>query len=302
MNVVAYFHAYKFTHFSSPKITKTEDPSQMSIGQKASTLFFGVDLPRPENKQLPNVPFETVKLKSKKSLDAWLMRVPNAKGTVILFHGYGGEKSSMLDKAYLFQNLGYNTFLVDFMGCGGSEGNQTTIGFKEAMDVKSAYDYLKAKGEASIILFGTSMGAVAAMKAVNDFDLPVKSLIIECPFGSLLQTVKNRFKTIGVPGFPMAYLLTFWGGVQNGFNAFNHNPGEYAKKIKYPTLLFYGQKDIKVSAGEIDNIYHNLAGPKKLVTFPLAAHENYLRMYKEEWLREISNFLALNIMPQYPVN
>lgn len=291
MNIVAYFHAYKFTHFSSPKIVKTDDPSQMSIGQKLSTLFFGVNLPRPENKQLPDVQFETVRLKSKKTLDAWLMDVPNAKGTIILFHGYGGEKSSMLDKAYLFQGLGYSTFLVDFMGCGGSEGSQTTIGFKEAMDVKSAYDYIKAKGGSTIILFGTSMGAVAAMKAVNDFELPIRSLIIECPFGTLLQTVKNRFKTIGVPGFPMAYLLTFWGGVQNGFNAFNHNPVEYVKKIKCPTLMFYGQKDIKVSAGEIDNIYHNLAGPKKLVTFPLAAHENYLRKYKEEWLGEISSFL-----------
>jgi pimeloyl-ACP methyl ester carboxylesterase len=291
MNIIAFFHAYKFTHFSSSEIKKSEQPSQMSVGQKISALFFGVDLPRPENTQLPAVPFEVVKLKSKKSLEAWLMKVSNAKGTVILFHGYGGEKSSMLDKAWLFQDLGYNTFLVDFMGCGRSEGSQTTIGFKEVFDVKAAYDYLRSKGESTIILFGTSLGAVASMKAVSEFNLEIKSLIIECPFGTLLKTVKNRFKTMGVPAFPMAHLLTFWGGVQNGFNAFSHKPEEYARNIKCPTLLFYGQKDVKVSAGETDAIYNNLAGPKKLVKFPLAAHENYLRKYKVEWLNEVSEFM-----------
>lgn len=29
----------------------------------------------------------------------------------------------------------------------------------------------------------------------------------------------------------MANLLVFWGGVQNDFNAFKHNPTDYAKNI-----------------------------------------------------------------------
>ena len=75
------------------------------------------------------------------------------------------KKSSLLDKAEIFLNLGYNTFLVDFMGSGGSDGNQTTIGFYEAEEVKTAFNYLEACGEKNIILFGTSMGAAAIMKA-----------------------------------------------------------------------------------------------------------------------------------------
>lgn len=84
--------------------------------------------------------------------------------------------------------------------------------------------------------------------------------MIECPFGSMYKTVCARFKTINAPTFPMAGLLVFWGGIQNNFWAFEHNP----TNIKCPTLLLYGAKDGKVSKEEIDEIYNNLGGQKKL--------------------------------------
>lgn len=188
MNGIAYLHAYKFTHFDT-SATKTKQATDLSFGQKLQTLFFGVHNPRPENKKIPDRKFETIKLKSNKAIECWLIKADTAKGSVILFHGYGGEKSSMLDKAEIFLNLGYNTFLVDFMGAGGSDGNQTTIGFYEAEEVKTAFDYLKDKGDTNIILFGTSMGAVAIMKAQKDYNLNSNLIILECPFGTMLETV-----------------------------------------------------------------------------------------------------------------
>jgi pimeloyl-ACP methyl ester carboxylesterase len=97
---------------------------------------------------------------------------------------------------------------------------------------------------------------------------------------------------MGVPSFPMAGLLDFWGGLQNGFWAFGYKPEEYAKKVNCPTLLLYGEKDEKVSRGEIDIIYSNLQGKKHLKTFPLAGHEDYFVKYKEEWINEIKTFLS----------
>ena len=140
MNVIAVFHSYKFTHFSASKTSKTsktKDPKKLSTGQKIKTLILGVNNPRPENKKLPTRDYETIKLKSNREIECWSIKTNNPKGTVVLFHGFGGEKSSMLDKAEIFLELGYNTFLVDFMGSGGSEGNQTTIGFLESEQVKN---------------------------------------------------------------------------------------------------------------------------------------------------------------------
>ena len=291
LNVVAYFHAYKFTHFSGNNVAKTKGGKKLSTINKIKTLLFGIDNPRPISKNTPTQKFETIKLQSNKYIECWHIKTDSAKGTVILFHGYGGQKSSLIEKSNEFIKQGYSTFLVDFMGSGGSEGNQTTIGFKEAQEVKTSFDYLKGNGENNIYLFGTSLGAVAIMKSIKDYKINPKGIIIECPFGSMYQTTCARFNTMKVPSFPMAGLLVFWGGVQNGFWAFGHNPTEYAKKIKCPTLLLYGEQDDKVCRQEIDEIYSNLNCKKTLKTYPLAGHENYLTTYKQMWLQDIQNFM-----------
>jgi len=136
------------------------------------------------------------------------------------------------------------------------------------------------------------MGGVAIMKSIHDYDLKPSSIILECPFGSMYETVCARFKTMNAPTFPMAGLLVFWGGVQNGFWAFGHNPTEYAKKINCPTLLLYGPKDEKVSLKEINTIFQNLKGKKKLRIYPNAGHENYLNDYKSKWIKDVNAFLS----------
>ena len=292
INAVAFFHAYKFTHFDASIATSTQNIAELSLGQKLGILLTGADLPRPVNRAKPHRPFETIRLQSNKEIECWWVPADSAKGTVVLFHGYGGEKASMLDKADVFRQLGYNTLLADFMGAGGSEGVQTTIGYKEAAQVATCVDYLKQRGEQHIILFGTSMGAAAILKAMNDRPLEVRALVLECPFGTMLQTVKNRFRILGVPSFPMAHLLVFWGGVQNGFNAFAHNPSDYARRIHLPTLLLYGEKDDRVTTKETAAIFAHLAGPKKLVTYPLAGHENYLTKYRAQWTTDVAQFLS----------
>ena len=288
-NIIAFMHAYKFTHFTNSPVERTSN--HLSFAEKLEVVFTGVNNPRPVNKKQPDRPFETIQIKSNKELECWLIKTDSAKGTIILFHGYGGDKSLMLDKAEQFLNLGYNTLLVDFMGCGGSEGNITTIGFKEAQEVKDCFDYLIKNNFQNISLFGTSMGSAAVMKAIKDYNLKPKSIIIECPFGSMYKTVCKRFQMQGIPSFPMAGLLVFWGGVENNFWAFSHNPEEYAKSIHCPTLLMYGGKDQKVGREEINSIFKNLQGNKQLVTYPLAGHENYLSLYKEKWTNDVKTFL-----------
>ncbi|WP_246011723.1 alpha/beta hydrolase [Flavobacterium piscinae] len=297
MNVIAIFHSYKFTHFAESKSEKTKTPAKLSTIEKISTILFGVNNPKPINKKKPSITFETIYIQSNKEIECWDIKTSHSKGTIILFHGYGGNKSSMLDKAEVFRDLGFNTFLVDFMGSGGSEGNQTTIGFLEAEQVKSSYEYVKQIGEKNIFLFGTSMGAVAIMKAISDFEIKPKGIIIECPFGSMYKTVGARFESMNVPTFPMAGLLVFWGGIQNGFWGFGHNSTDYSKNITIPTLLMHGKIDKKVSLEEIDEIFLNLKGQKELKIYENAGHENYLIKYKDEWTHDISEFLSKKLQP-----
>lgn len=295
LNIVAYSNAYKFTHFSADMQQDTVIV-EISFFHKLDMILFGINIPKPINTKDPKRSYETIRLKSNKELECWYIPVDSAKATVILFHGYHGSKEDMLDRAELFSQMGYNTFLVDFMGSGNSEGTQTTIGYYEAENVKSAYDYIKEQSkDEKIVLMGTSMGAAAMLKAENDYNIKADALIIECPYGTMLQTVSVRFELMGIPAFPMAHILTFWGGVQNKFDAFSLKPAEYAKKISTPTLLIYGEKDPKVARSETDKIFNNLEGIKYLKTYPLATHADYLELYKEDWTSDTKSFLEKHL-------
>lgn len=295
LNTIAIFHAYKFTHFETVNASAIKAPEKMSSSEKLSALFFGVSIKRPVNTSLPLLPFNTVNIQSNTEIEAWIIpqtsnSLPSI-GTVILFHGYGGKKSSMLDYASEFHAMGYQTMLVDFMGSGGSEGNQCTVGYKEAEQVKSCFEYIQNIGESNIYLFGTSMGAVAILKAMSDYNLEAKGIIVECPFGTMQETVEARFKIMNTPAFPMANLLVFWGGLINGFNAFKHNPINYAKNVHCPILLLYGADDPKVSRSEIDAIYSNLQSNKTLKVYSNTAHENYLIKNSKAWRSDVAEFL-----------
>jgi alpha-beta hydrolase superfamily lysophospholipase len=90
---------------------------------------------------------------------------------------------------------------------------------------------------------GTSMGAAAILKYLDDGGTQPAGIIIECPYGTMYETVCARFKMVGAPTFPMAAFLVFWGGLENGFWAFGHNPATYARSVQCPALLIYGGKD-----------------------------------------------------------
>jgi len=47
-----------------------------------------------------------------------------------------------------------------------------------------------------------------------------------------------------------------------------------------------------VSREEINNIFSSLSGTKKLKTYPLAGHDNYLNKYKNEWLGDVKRFMG----------
>ena len=156
MNIVAGFHAYKFTHFTDSSSPRLKEAANLSLGDKVKALIFGVNYPRPSNTRTPVQPFEVFALESNKSIECWSIKVDSAKGTVILFHGYGGKKSAMLDKSDEFLAQRRIQCLAGRLhGSGGSEGNQTTIGFDEAQQVKTCYDYLQTKESVTSICSDT---------------------------------------------------------------------------------------------------------------------------------------------------
>ena len=292
LNFVVICHAYKFTHYYNVGEVKIKLQKDKSSWEKTKDLLLGFNAVKQIN-SIPDSNYKTIYLITKDNLklEAWLMQIQNPKGTVALFHGHGSKKSAVLTEAYSFQKMGYNTLLVDFRAHGNSEGNTCTIGYKEAEDVKLAYNYLQQQGEKNIVLWGISLGAATITKALNDYGIAPQKIILEMPFGSFPDAVAGRVSIMGLPKEPITTMLTFWGGIENGFWAFSLKPTEYVKKIKCPVLLQHGSKDPRVTETETKEIFDNISTNKKWVEYTESAHQSLCTNEHTKWVTEVSSFL-----------
>jgi alpha-beta hydrolase superfamily lysophospholipase len=260
-------------------------------------LLTGVTVPKPRNECSPEnvgLDFEAHRMDGTDGaeLEAWYVPRESSRGLVVVFHGYASCKAEVLREAAAFHELGYATFLVDFRGSGGSSGWNTSVGVYEADDVEQAWNYVgRHWPDERRILFGQSMGAAAILRAVPTRELRPAALVLECPFDRLTATVGNRFTAMGLPATPFAQLLVFWGGVQQGFNGFQHNPAEYAKSVTVNTLLLHGDRDLRVTRQQAANIFDNLAGPKEFSLFAGAGHESYVTHDAAQWKHVVRQFL-----------
>ncbi|MDU0371265.1 alpha/beta hydrolase [Hymenobacter endophyticus] len=235
LNVVAAFHAWRFTHFTTEAGRHTGNPEQLTPLQKLGVLLTGIKNPKPVNQQRPTFPYVTLHPRSPNGrLECWYGPVARPRGTVALFHGYTSSKSKLLTEATYFRHLGYNVLLTDFAGNGGSDGNVCTVGHHEAADVATVVRWLQRRG-GPVFVYANSMGAVATLRAEAELGVRPTANVLECPYGSMLQTAQSRFRSMHVPSFPMANLLVFWGGVENNFWAFDLDAHPAALGHRRPT-------------------------------------------------------------------
>jgi uncharacterized protein len=284
---------------------RTKPPEQLAWYAKAYVLLVGIDLPRPRNKELPAdlaSSFTTRRFRTADHFDLEAWWAPNARerGIVILFHGYAGTRSSLLDEARVFQELGFSTLLVDHRGHGGSSGDWTSIGYYEAADVVAAAAHVRDDLRASspLILYGQSMGAVAIVRAVSTSPVNPSAVIVEGLYDEMFNAIRNRFRTMGLPPFPLAELLGFWGGVQMGFPAHRHNPARYAESITAPVLMLHGSDDPRATRDQARRVFARLRGPKEFVEFRDARHGSLYKVSPEPWVRAVDPFLASVVGPR----
>lgn len=296
LNGQACMHAWSMTHFTEG-VTRTKGPESLSAVEKAKILLTGIRLPKPRNTTDPGsigLSFTRHRFTGSDGTqyDAWYIPCAESREIAVLFHGYGASKSSLLQDASVWHGMGYETFLVDFRGCGDSSGRETTIGFREADDVVAACRYVeRIRSGQPLVLFGRSMGAAAVLRAVGYTGLRPRAIVVESSFDQLLSTARNRFHAMGLPSFPFAELLVFWGGIQHGYSGFRHNPAEYARHVHCPVLVLNGEQDPRVTKDQASSIFNNLAGTKQMVFFPGVGHQSCLGAQPSKWKACVEEFL-----------
>lgn len=90
-------------------------------------------------------------------------KVPSQNGaTVILLHGYGGNRTGMLWHAKQLVNAGYGVLMYDERASGESEGTRRSYGWEDRRDVQGAIHFIETgsgKSKQRIGIAGCSIGA-----------------------------------------------------------------------------------------------------------------------------------------------
>ena len=297
LNISASVYAYRLTHFYTDSSLRTPQRSANLLA-RTWRIFTGPRFVKAAPGPEPKFAFDETGLVLSNGLriSGWYARPDTLhRGTVIMFHGVGSQKSDLLYEASAFRSLGLRVLMIDLRGHGRSEGNRTTLGVKEAEEVKLAWDLVSAKGEKNIYLYGVSMGAVAVSRAIWKYGMEPAAVILEMPFASLQTHLRARARTLGFPGFPekpFSFLVSRWIGWESGFSGLAHRSTKYVREIDCPVLLQWGERDKLVTKAEIGDIYDAIGTRnKKLVTYQGAGHESLYRSDPETWKRAVEGIL-----------
>lgn len=123
-------------------------------------------------------------------------------------HGNAGNQHEGLTYAPDVLPLGIDLLAFDFSGCGNSEGEWVTLGWKEKDDLHAVLLHLASQGRTSkVILWGRSMGAATVLLYDNQFPLPVSGFILDSSFSDFESVAKNLMQKMGLPVefFPMLW-------------------------------------------------------------------------------------------------
>ncbi|MBE6985389.1 MAG: alpha/beta hydrolase [Ruminococcaceae bacterium] len=220
----------------------------------------------------------------------------NARGTVIMFHGWNASPISDFGAGLsYYQSLGLNLLLVHQRAQGKSEGKYMTFGIRERHDVHTWIQWHREKfGSTPVLLAGLSMGAATVLMACGkEFDPCVKGVIADCGFTSPYEIISSVIGSMHLPTKPIAALIDLQARLFAGFRLKEYSTVDAMKQAKLPILLAHGEADHFVPCYMSQQAYDACTSKDKVfLSVPKATHGKSFLVQPEEYkaaLREFFN-------------
>lgn len=306
---------YSF-YFGSSRWPKTKKPMLiLSIGFGILILFILVIVPfgfsyllthansRPSDRAInanalqAEVAFREVEFKARDGvlLSGWYLPRENTPAAIIYCHGLFRSRLEMLERAEKFWQAGYAGLLLDFRRHGKSNGELTSMGYLERLDIIGAVHFLvdSLQLKYPIVVHGVSMGAAAALLAAAE-DSAIVGLIVDSSFLSFDDTIVHHAKAwLGLPKFPIVDELILFTKWRAGFSTEDFDLRRAVQKIgDRPVLFIAGGADTRMPPEIAKTLYE--ASPsthKNLVIIPNATHGAAFRTDSETYTQAVLSFL-----------
>jgi len=267
---ITHDRAYAIVHPARGALTRS--PESIGITQYQNVSFLSAD---------------------KLTLKGWY--IPPRNGSVIIFvHGHAGNRLGLWGEAVILIKQGYGALLFDLRNSGESEGSVTTFGLQEVLDVRGAVDFVLAQPGVDpnqIGLLGRSMGGATALMATARIP-EIRAVIAESTYTRMEDNIQTGVQRLaGLPPFPFAPLIIFWGQQEAGIDIRQVRPiDDIATLSPRPVLLVHGELDDLIPVVNAHQLYEAAHEPKELYLIPNAGHGGFIEAAGEAYARKITEF------------
>ena len=200
--------------------------------------------------------------------------------------------------AQLALKMGHSVLLVDQRAHGKSEGSTITFGVRERLDCLRWCRYARRRfgPKRPLILAGVSMGAATVLMA-SELPLPntVQAILADCPYSDQKRIIGKVAKERGMPAIPSVVACTAGAMIYGRFRLGQTSPLEAVKRTKIPILLLHGEDDRFVPCDMSRELFAACASPKRLETFPGAAHGTSYLSDPDRYERVVREFLQEHV-------
>lgn len=219
-------------------------------------------------------------------LHAWYFaaKTPQAKGTLLFFHGNGQNLTSHFLNFRWLPDAGYNFLIFDYPGYGTSGGKPTPEGTVKA-GVAAAEWLMANKKPASLIIYGASLGGNVALRTAEEIKgkIPMSHIIIESSFVSYQGIGRKILSRSWITWLfqPLSYLVLSdkWA------------PTDISMFAPTPMLFLTGDQDPVIEPANSQQMFELAKEPKQFWIIPGGSHGNLYEVNNGELRQRLIEYL-----------
>ena len=249
------------------------------------------------------------------SLHARLIDHPQAKGTVLMFHGYRTHPEiDFSASSHVYYECGNRIVHIDQRAAGKSEGKYIGFGVLESRDCCLWAQYIAKRFgmDQKIILAGLSMGASTVLMATaygmdrNEKDgnigkikkhpgLPgnVSGIVADSAFSSPYDMIKKRIHSVyHCKGTLLTAAIGLWSRMLAHYSLKELSVPELMKYHTVPVLLIHGTADSNVPVEMTVRAANNCKALKELILIEGAEHGTGYLVENERYQKALREFCS----------
>ena len=203
-------------------------------------------------------------------------QLPQAKGTIVIFHGNAGSAKGRYYYIEALERLGYRIILAEYPGYGSrlkrpSEAILIEDGLQTTLLVQKQF-------EGPVFLWGESLGAGVVTGIIKTGKIKVKGIVLMTPFDNLANVAHHHF-------------WFFWGKWL-AIDKFNNI--ENLENFSGTTAVILAGKDKIIPNRFTLNLYESIVGKKQIWKFAESGHNSVPVSPESLWWSEVMKFVSNN--------